>query len=59
LPENSWKSFGKLKTDGKFSFSPGEHAEIDYYETPRGAKGILCQGYYYVKEKAFGKTINW
>lgn len=36
-----------------------ELVPIDYYETPRGAKGILCNGYYFVKEKAFGKTINW
>lgn len=44
----------------KFSFYRfADNVKIDYFETPRGAKGILCQGFYFVKEKAFGKTINW
>lgn len=33
--------------------------KIQYYETPRGARGVLCLGYQFIKEKAFGKSINW
>lgn len=33
--------------------------KIDYYETQRGARGILYNGHHFIKEKAFGKTINW
>lgn len=36
-----------------------EFVRIQYFETNRGAKGILCNDHHYVKEKAFGKTINW
>lgn len=36
-----------------------DHIAINYYETPRGAKGVICNGFHFVKEKAFGKTINW
>lgn len=41
------------------SFSSADKIRIEYYETQRGAKGVYCQGHYFVKEKAFGRTINW
>ncbi|KAG5672370.1 hypothetical protein PVAND_002502 [Polypedilum vanderplanki] len=46
--------YNRIKDDDGTNFIP-----IDYYETSRGAKGILCDGHYFVKEKAFGKSINW
>ena len=57
--EKIWESLQNFKIFSSYFFSTAEHVSIDYYETPRGAKGILCHGYYFVKEKAFGKTINW
>lgn len=43
----------------KIFFLSTDRVRIEYFETPRGSKGILCQEHYFVKEKAFGKTINW
>lgn len=36
-----------------------DRVRIEYFETLRGSKGVLCHGHYFVKEKAFQRTINW
>lgn len=42
-----------------FSTDVSDIIKIKYYETPRRSKGIYCQGYYFIKERALGRSINW